>query len=100
MIQIRTGRRFAPVCGRRSRFTKSCYSRANLGDTGGASPTTRRPCSMWSGFDPEFVRQLGTIRQLVTLRYQSPTREWPLVFVDEHDLLFVIREWPDGSMTA
>jgi hypothetical protein len=55
---------------------------------------------MWSGFDPEFVRQLDTIRQLVKLRHQSPTREWPLVFVDEHDLLFVIRQWPDGSMTA
>jgi len=55
---------------------------------------------MWSGFDPEFVRQLGAIRQLVTLRHQSPTREWPLVFVDEYDVLFVIREWPDGSVTA
>ncbi len=55
---------------------------------------------MWSGLDPEFVRQLGTIRQMVTLRYQSPTREWPLVFVEEHDELLVVREWPDGSLTA
>jgi hypothetical protein len=29
---------------------------------------------MWRGLDPEFVRQLGAIRQLVALRYQSPTR--------------------------
>jgi hypothetical protein len=55
---------------------------------------------MWSGFDPEFVRQLGVIRQLVTLRHQSPTREWPLLFVDDRDELLVVREWPDGSLTA
>jgi hypothetical protein len=55
---------------------------------------------MWPGLDPEFVRQLGTIRQMVTLRYQSPTREWPLVFVEDRDELLVVREWPDGSVTA
>jgi hypothetical protein len=55
---------------------------------------------MWPGLDPEFVRQLANIRQMVSLRYQSPTREWPLVFVDDRDELLVIREWPDGSMTA
>jgi hypothetical protein len=55
---------------------------------------------MWPGLDPEFVRQLANIRQMVSLRYQSPTREWPLVFVDDRDELLVIREWPDGSVTA
>jgi len=55
---------------------------------------------MWPGLDPELVRQLVTIRQLVSLRHQSPTREWPLVFVDDRDELLVIREWPDGSVTA
>ena len=55
---------------------------------------------MWPGFDPELVRQLDTIRQMVTLRYQSPTREWPLVFVEDRDELLVVREWPDGSVTA
>ena len=55
---------------------------------------------MWPGLDPEFVRQLAVVKQLVTLKYQSPTREWPLVFVEEHDELLVVREWPDGSMTA
>ena len=55
---------------------------------------------MWQGLDPELVRQLGVIRQLVTLRHQSPTREWPLIFVGEHDALFVVREWADGSITA
>ena len=40
---------------------------------------------MWSGFDPELRRQLATIRQLVGLRHQPPTREWPLVSVAEHD---------------
>src|SRR5262245_8576269 len=55
---------------------------------------------MWSGFDPEILRDLQTIRQLVKLTHQTPIREWPLLFVDREDALFVIREWPDGSLTA
>jgi hypothetical protein len=55
---------------------------------------------MWSGLDPELVRQLGTIRQLVALTRQTPTREWPLIVVNEYDAVFVVREWPDGSITA
>ena len=55
---------------------------------------------MWSGLDPELFRQLATVRQLVALRRQSPTREWPLIFVEEDDAWLVIREWPDGSITA
>ena len=55
---------------------------------------------MWSGFDPEFVRQLGVIRQLVALRYQSPTREWPVIVIDDRDELLVVRQWPDGTLTA
>jgi hypothetical protein len=54
---------------------------------------------VWS-FDPELWRQLETIRQHVRRQHQTPTREWPLVFVEEHDALFVVREWPDGSITA
>ena len=55
---------------------------------------------MWSGFDPELRRQLATIRQLVGLRHQTPTREWPLVVVKQHKAMLVVREWPDGSLTA
>jgi hypothetical protein len=55
---------------------------------------------MWSGFDPHILRDLATIRQLVKLTHQTPTREWPLVFVEEHDALLVVREWPDGTITA
>jgi hypothetical protein len=55
---------------------------------------------MWSGFDPELTRQLRNVRELVSLRHQAPTREWPLVFVDEHNELLVVREWPNGSITA
>ena len=55
---------------------------------------------MWSGFDSEFVRQLGVIRQMVTLRYQSPMREWPLLFLEDLNELLVVREWPDGTLTA
>jgi hypothetical protein len=55
---------------------------------------------MWSGFDPSLLRQLATIRQLVGLSHQTPTREWPLVRVATHNALLMVREWPDGSITA
>jgi hypothetical protein len=55
---------------------------------------------MWSGFDRQFRRELESIRRLVALRYQTPTREWPLIFDDEQRELLVVREWPDGSVTA
>lgn len=55
---------------------------------------------MWPGFDPDITRDLRTVRQLVRLSHQAPTREWPLILVEEHDALFVVREWPDGSVTA
>jgi hypothetical protein len=55
---------------------------------------------MWHGFDPEIRRQLATVKELVNLRHQTPTKEWPLIFVEEHDALLVVREWPDGSITA
>lgn len=55
---------------------------------------------MWSAFDPEVWRELERIRELVALRHQAPTREWPLIFVEQHDELLVIREWPNGSLTA
>ena len=55
---------------------------------------------MWAGFDPELCRQLEFLRRMVALSHQTPTHEWPLSFVAEHDALLVVREWPDGSMTA
>ena len=55
---------------------------------------------MWPVLDPEVFRQLATIRQMARLRRQTPAREWPLIIVDEYDLLLVIREWPDGSITS
>ena len=54
---------------------------------------------MWS-FDPELLRELQAIKQMVKLRRMTPTREWSLLFLEDHDVLFVIREWPDGSLTA
>jgi len=55
---------------------------------------------MWPGFDPALVKGLAAIREMVTRQHQTPTKEWPLVHVSEHDLLLVVREWPDGSLTA
>jgi hypothetical protein len=55
---------------------------------------------MWQGFDPEIRRDLATVKALVNRRHQTPTKEWPLIFVGEHDALLVVREWPDGEITA
>jgi hypothetical protein len=55
---------------------------------------------MWAGMDPELRRQLESIKAMVRLRHQNPSREWPLVFVGEHNALLVIREWAGGEITA
>jgi hypothetical protein len=55
---------------------------------------------MWPGYDPNAWRDLTTIRKLVALRFQTPTREWPLLYIEEDDVVLVIREWPDGSLTS
>jgi len=55
---------------------------------------------MWNLFDPQLRRDFEAFKELVALRHQTPTREWPLVHIAEHDTLFVLREWPDGSLTA
>jgi hypothetical protein len=55
---------------------------------------------MWQGFDPEIQRNLAAVKALVRLTHQTPTREWPLIFVGDYDALLVVREWPDGQITA
>ena len=55
---------------------------------------------MWPGFDRNIWRELASFREMVALRHQTPTKEWPLIFVEEHEALLVVREWPDGSVTA
>jgi hypothetical protein len=55
---------------------------------------------MWSGFPPELQRELDSVRRLAALTRQTPTKEWPLVFLADYDLLLVVREWPNGEMTA
>jgi len=54
---------------------------------------------MWR-MDPELWKELESIREMVALRHQSPSKEWPLVFLDEFDMLLVVREWPGGNITA
>ena len=55
---------------------------------------------MWGGLDPALQKQLQQIREMVKLSHESPTREWPLVFVEEFDALLVVREWAGGNITA
>jgi hypothetical protein len=55
---------------------------------------------MWYGFDPQLRRDLETLRNLVALQHQTPKREWPLIYEEQRQMLFVVREWPDGSVTA
>jgi hypothetical protein len=55
---------------------------------------------MWFGFDPELRREWECIRGMVARQHQTPTREWPLIFVEEQDALLVVREWPDGTLTS
>jgi hypothetical protein len=55
---------------------------------------------MWFDLDPELRRQLDNLRQMVALQQQTPTREWPLISIDDDRALLVVREWPDGSITA
>lgn len=55
---------------------------------------------VWTGFDPDMWRDLATFREMVALRYQTPQKEWPLIYLEKHDALLVVREWPDGSLTA
>ena len=55
---------------------------------------------MWFDLDPELRRQLKTLRQMVALQQQTPTREWPIISVEDNHALLVVREWPDGSITA
>lgn len=55
---------------------------------------------MWQGFDPEIRRELAAVKALVSLNFQTPTKEWPLIFVEEYDALLVVREWPGGQLTA
>jgi hypothetical protein len=54
---------------------------------------------MWS-FDPDLWQQLERVREMVTRQHQTPTREWPLIVEESRDELLVVREWPNGSITA
>jgi hypothetical protein len=55
---------------------------------------------MWYGFDPETQRQLVALKELTKRRFSTPTHEWPLVFVERDNALLVVREWPNGELTA
>ena len=54
---------------------------------------------MWS-LDPELHRQLARVREMVARQHETPTREWPLIVEESLEELLVVREWPDGSITA
>ena len=53
----------------------------------------------WS-FDPEIMRHFARVREMVTLQHQTPTREWPMIVEESREELLVVREWPNGTITA
>jgi hypothetical protein len=55
---------------------------------------------VWSGFDPDLYRQLLNVREMVRLQHQTPTREWPLIVMESQEQILVVREWPNGTITA
>ena len=55
---------------------------------------------MWHDLNPNSWPELVSLRARLSLTRQTPTREWPLFYLEEHDALLVVREWPDGSVTA
>ena len=55
---------------------------------------------MWHGLDPQLRRDLDTIREMVRKQHQTPLREWPLCYDEDSGSLLVVREWPDGGITA
>ena len=55
---------------------------------------------MYFGWDPDIQRQFDFLKQSLKRSQQTPTREWPLIHIEELDALLVVREWPDGGLTA
>jgi hypothetical protein len=55
---------------------------------------------MWDGSNPNSWPELVGLRKRLALRWQTPTREWPLFWIEEQATLLIVREWPDGSVTA
>jgi hypothetical protein len=54
----------------------------------------------WPDFDPALKRDLAALKALTNLSHQVPAREWPLWFDADHDTMLVVREWPNGEITA
>ena len=56
--------------------------------------------SMWDGLNPNLLPEFINLRAMIALQRQTPTAEFPLIFMEEHDVMFVVRTWPDGSITC
>ena len=55
---------------------------------------------MWYGPNPNAMPEFERLRALVARQRQTPTSEWPLIYLEDEDMLLVVRTWPDGSITA
>ena len=55
---------------------------------------------MWYVLNPDLPREQAKTPEMAALRDQTPTREWLLLFREATDEVFVVREWPNGSITA
>ena len=50
--------------------------------------------------EPEHVAGLSAPSRHARATVADADVEWPLVYIEEHHALLVVREWPDGSVTA
>ena len=55
---------------------------------------------MWDGLNPNLLPEFVHLRAMIALQRQTPTAEFPLIYIDEQNVLFVVRTWPDGSITC
>ena len=79
------------------RLTTSTGHTTVVGDR---TPRGCDTCVIWPSFDPQLRRDLDNIREMAARRHQTPAREWAVIFVAQYGEMLVVREWPDGSLTA
>ena len=55
---------------------------------------------MWLNMNPNCWPELRQIREAVARQHQVPTQECAVTYIKKYKAALVVREWPDGSLTA